>query len=79
MTDVYFYIDSNSNSLQLFAAISDFQKILLCEKRSTSLWMRSGFSEYETLEDYLARLLRIYNYQNELTNYIKSHIFKLTS
>lgn len=78
-TEIYFYIDStNSNHLKFFAAISATQKILLCQKNDWSNWSESGFSEYPNLERFINRLLRTSDNESNLTNYIKSHIFKLT-
>ena len=79
-TDIYFYIDSTKpDHLKLFAAISDSQKILLCHKLVKSKWKESRASHFENLEQFLAQLLRYGETHNNLTNYIRSHIFKLTS
>lgn len=79
-TELYFFINStNSNNLKLYAAISDTQKILLCEKLNSGHWLEAGFSEYPNLENYILHLLRTGDHHDNLTNYIKSHIFKLTS
>lgn len=77
-TDLYFYIDSGSpDHLKLFAAISESQKILLCEKVKPSVWESGGYSSYPNLEDYITQLLRINFFENDLTTLIVSHIFKL--
>lgn len=80
VTEIYFYIDSSElNHLKLFAAISESQKILLCHKNYRSAWIEAGFSEYPYLENYIIQLLKTYDLQDNLTNHIKSHVFKLTS
>ncbi|MEK6627677.1 MAG: hypothetical protein AABY53_03550 [Bdellovibrionota bacterium] len=77
-TDLYFYIDSaDADHLKLFAAISASQKILLCHKNHGSNWTESGFSKYPNLESHIAELLRKSNAWEDLTNYIKSHVFEL--
>ncbi len=77
-TEVYFYLDSTeSESLKLFAAISDTQRILLCNKIGRESWDVAGFSGLVNLEDFIAHLLQTVSTQNDLTNQIKSHIFKL--
>jgi len=79
-TEVYFYIDSTeAQHLKLFAAISDGQKILLCERLDRDSWVDSGYSGYENLEDCIIKLLQTDGVQNNLTDQIKSHIFKFTS
>lgn len=79
-TDIRFYIDSvNPSHLKLFAAISDDQKILLCQKPKQSKWLASRYSQFPSLEIYIAQLLYYKEVQTDLTDYIKSHIFKLTN
>ena len=79
-TELYFYIDlSDPRYLKFFAAVSNFQKIQLCHKPHKIYWVNSGFSEFTELENYIAQLLRINDKAPDLTAYIKSHIFKLTS
>ena len=80
VTNVYFYIVStNTNHLKLFAAISDSQKIMLCHKIGKSKWRESQFSQYPNLEEFIAYLLPDCSDRDNLTKYLKSHIFKLTS
>ncbi|MEK6629061.1 MAG: hypothetical protein AABY53_10585 [Bdellovibrionota bacterium] len=79
-TDLFFYIDlTNPSHLKLYAAISDSQKILLCKKSDGTVWTETGFSEYPNLEDFIAQLLQIDDKHKNLTEYFKSHIFKLTN
>ena len=79
-TEVYFYIDSiNLDHLKLFAAISNDQKIELCHKIKNLKWLASQYSLFLNLEIFIAHLLHKKAEQTDLTNYIKSHIFKLTS
>ncbi len=79
-TDVYFYIDStNPDHIRLFSAISNDQKILLCYKYKQSKWFESGYSPFQNLEIFIARLLRYKENMPDLTDFIKSHIFKLTN
>ena len=79
-TDIFFYIDSTEvDHLKLFAAISVSQKILLCERPYKLAWVEAGFSGYANLEAYLAQLIQIHDGKSNITNHIKSHIFKLMS
>ena len=78
-TDVYFYIDEvDAESAKLFAAISDIQRILLCEKKyNLKSWAPLYLSGFSNLEDFLVTLLSEQKYETKLTDFIKSHIFKL--
>ncbi|MEK6627675.1 MAG: hypothetical protein AABY53_03540 [Bdellovibrionota bacterium] len=79
-TDLYFFIDSTRpNYLKLYAAISDNQKIVLCYKYKQSQWLASQYSQFPSLEIFIARLLLFKEAQPDLTNHIKSHVFKLTN
>lgn len=80
VTNVYFYTDSSHpDHLKLFAAISLNQKILLCHKSKQSKWLPSQYSPFPSLEIFIAQLLRYKEVQPDLTNHIKSRIFKLTN
>lgn len=77
-TDIFFYIDSNNlNHLKLYVAISYSQRILICEKLQRSTWFGSGYSGFSNLEDFIAGLFEFYKPHENLTDYIKSHIFEL--
>lgn len=77
-TAPYFYIDSsNLIHLKLFAAISDFQKILLCEKINALPWAPTNNTEFADLEEFLSALLNTTTIKGDLTTFIKSHVFKL--
>lgn len=78
-TDIFFYIDSsNLNHLKLYAAISYSQRILLCEKPRKSTWFGSGYSGFSNLENFIADLLEFFTPNENLTTYVKSHIFEFT-
>lgn len=77
-SDVYFYI--NKTDLfgeKFFAAISSNQKILLIEKNFNGSWRPANLSGFFELEDFLATLLNLPECEENLTDFIKSHIFKL--
>ncbi|MEK6628901.1 MAG: hypothetical protein AABY53_09765 [Bdellovibrionota bacterium] len=78
-TEIYFYIDEGDLSgAKLYAAISNVQKILLCEKDSAQLWSAVYFSDFTNLEDFIAAILNEHKkYSGTLTDFIKLHIFKL--
>lgn len=79
-TELYFFIDSSKvDHLKLFAAISKSQKILLCHKIKQSRWSESRYSQFQNLEEFIVELLHGRFDNGDLTKYIKSHIFKLTS
>ena len=76
-TDICFYIDSaNPDHLKLFAAVSENQKILLCEKIKLLPWTQASITELTELEEFLSYLLNTEIIENGLTFLIKSHIFK---
>src|SRR3989344_1413698 len=77
-TEIYFYIDeSDLSSAKLFAAISNTQKILLCEKvYDIGDWGPLYLSGFSNLEDFLVKILNKKKHETNLTEFIKSHIFK---
>lgn len=77
-TNIYFYIDeADPNSMKLFAAISAAQKILLCEKvYDAGDWEPLYLSGFSNLEDFLVKILNKKKHETNLTEFIKSHIFK---
>lgn len=77
-TDIYFYIDeTDPKAIKLFAAISKNQKILLIEKSYSGSWKPKCLSGFFNLEEYLVELLSEQKYEADITDLIKSHIFKL--
>ena len=62
---------------KLFAAISSNQKILLVEKNFNGSWRPMYLSGFSELEDFLATILNLSECETNLTDFIKSHIFKL--
>lgn len=77
VTDVYFYIDStNLIHLKLYAAISEYQKLLLCEKIKVLPWAQANITDFVELEQFLCNLLNTIKINCDLTGLIKSHIFK---
>lgn len=76
-TEIYFYIDeADLSTARLFAAISDTQKILLCERKFNDYWESAYLSGFFNLEDFLSVLLNEKKCATNLTDFIKSHIFK---
>ncbi len=77
-SDVYFYINTTDPiGEKLFAAISSNQKILLVEKNFNGSWRPLYLSGFFELEDFLATILNLPECETNLTDFIKSHIFKL--
>lgn len=76
-TEVCFIISADSDESKLYAAISESQKIYLCYKNKMDLWKPGNVSGYPMLERFLCKTLHMKNNQQiELTEFIKSHLFK---
>lgn len=77
-TDIYFYIDdSDSNFLILFAAISKDQKIILADKMFKKNWIPKYLSGFSDFEEFIVEILNTEKLNDNLTDQLKSHIFKL--
>lgn len=75
-TQEYFFIDSADSELKLFSAVSQSQKLLLCVANKRKMWFAAN-DEFQDLAKFLAWTMRHYNGQDDLTHFIKSHVFKL--
>lgn len=76
-TEIYFYVDETDFTVaKLFAAISKGQKILLIEKNSKGYWEPVYLSGFSNLEEFLVKLMNTQKQVGNLTDLIKSHIFK---
>lgn len=78
-TDVYFFIKTEGIEAKLCAAISESQKIYLCYRVKINVWFPGKISRYSNLEQFICTTLnREYEKDLDLTNFIKSHLFKLS-
>lgn len=73
-TQLYFEIDGN----YLFAALSDRQRVLLCEKRENK-WRELADSQFLDLAIFIAERLqrKFYNVNSDLTKQILASLFQL--
>lgn len=72
---IFFVDDTDKTHLKLFAAISNNQKILMCERKQSG-WMSSAFTQFTQLENYLAGAAVDYKLEN-FTQSILAGIFEL--
>lgn len=78
-TEIYFFIQANEGTEKLYAAISESQKIYLCYKPALNIWRPGNVSGYFELEKFICRSLSVQiPGDTNLTNFIKSHLFKLS-
>lgn len=76
-TEIYFYIEITDSGVEkLFATIANLQKILLLEKNIGGHWFPKYLSGVSNFEDFLCEIMNTFNGAEELTNYIKLHIFE---
>lgn len=76
-TEVYFFVDSsNPRHLKLFSAIDKDQKLLLCEMTYAIWWDVKNFT-YPNLCEFICAILKTKTEDEDLTEFIKSRIFKL--
>lgn len=77
--EIHFYTTIINQEEQLFAAISNWQKLTLCRKVRENYWLPMQISGYDNLEPYLCRILPECHKQPDLTKCIKFKLFSLQS
>ena len=78
ITKLSFYVDdSNSLHLKLYAALSEDQKILLCEKNKYDNWTPSNITQFSQLEEFMSENADDHKLAN-FTELILARIFELS-
>lgn len=74
MLPINFYVETVNNKKLLFAAVSHWQKISLAHEKQTNYWVRTHNTEFNELENALARWMPECLKQSDLNQCISNHI-----
>ena len=75
-TKIYFFIKKENTVKKLYAAVSETQKVYLCEERGE--WQPGYYSEFTNLEEFIADIMPDWKKSNmDLTDYILLRLFQL--